>query len=407
MNSSLASGLRNGPHGAAAPPTGSQAVARLSGSLRVTLYAEPGADRAAGIVSLFNGEPDFATPAWICEAATEAMRHGFTHYPLHQGDVELRETIAELLNEQHGLDYTRDDILVTNGASSAIYASITALVDPGDEVVLLDPCWAGYQDAINMAGAVPVRAALGSDFHLDPEALDGAISPRSKMLVVCNPGNPTAVVFSRSELEAIARIAREHDLLVLADEVYDHIVYDDRPFISTLAVPELAERTLLVQSFSKSYAMTGWRLGYVAAKRGRAQLAGMAHRTALQFVNSITQRAGLAALRAKTESEAWFRDMLAVYDRRRRLGQQLLEQIPRARSRLPEGTFYFWVKVDTALSSVELIRYLRDTGRVSVHPGTEYGPNGEGYIRLSFANAEAQVREGIARIGEALAKLNH
>lgn len=385
---------------------GSAAVGRLAESLRISLFAEPSVDRAADIVSLFNGEPDLATPEWICEAAAKAMREGHTHYAPFQGDIDLRDAIANLLSERHCASYDRDDIVITNGACSAIYAAIAAFVDPGEEVVLLDACWSGYEDAVRLVGGVPVRAALQSNFHLDENALAEAVSPRAKMLIVCNPCNPTGVCYSRSELETIERIAIEHNLLVLSDEVYDRIVYDEKEFVSALDLPGLASRTLLAQSFSKSYAMTGWRLGFLAAGNGMARLADRAQRTYLQSVNSISQRAGLYALGELERSAAWFDHALRVYDSRRRVGQQLLERIPRVHSRLPEATFYFWVQVDTALSSIDLSRYLHDLGRVSVHAGTEYGPAGEGYIRLSFAADESQVREGIARLEAALEVLD-
>ena len=386
-------------------PAGSRAVTRVSQGVRVSLFAEPGADRSAGIVSLFNGEPDFDTPAWIRDAAIEAIRAGFTHYPPQQGDLELREAVAEALNEQHGQSYTARDIVMTSGASSGIFASVAALVDLSDEVVLLDPCYSLYEDAVNMVGGVPVRAAVRPDFRLDPDALAEAISPRCKLLVLCNPSNPTTVVFTRAELEQVERLAVERNIVVLADEVYREIVYDGRPFVSTLDLPELAERTILVQSFSKSYAMTGWRVAYTAAKGGLATLISTAQRTSQQMVNSISQRAALAALQAREASAAWFADALATYEHRRRLVGDLLDETPRVQTRRPEGTFYYWVKVDTRLSSLDLMRHLRQVGRVTVHAGSEYGPGGEGFIRLSFASDDATLREGVARIGEALSKL--
>lgn len=387
--------------------TASRAINRLSGSLRVSLATDPEADRAAGIVSLFNGDPDFPTPAWICEAAVEAIRDGYTHYQPVQGDPELREAVAETLDERHGQDYTAEHILITNGATSAVYASIMSLVDPGDEVILLDPHYPLYEDAVRVANAVPVRARVRpDDFHLDLDAIERAITPRTRAIVFSSPCNPTGVLLSRAELQGLERLVVERDLTFISDEVYDHIVYDGRPFTSALDLPELAQRTVLLQSFSKTYAMTGWRVGFVAAKSGLSKIAVGLQRTSVGAVNSIGQRAALAALRASPQqADSWFREMLGVYDRRRRMGQALLDQMPRAHNRIPEATFYFWVKVDTSLSSVELIHYLREVGRLAIHSGAEYGAAGEGYIRLSYAAPDEEVREGITRLGEALARL--
>lgn len=385
---------------------GSEAVSRIANSLRISLFAEPSVDRAADVVSLFNGEPDLATPDWICAAAAQAISQGYTHYAPFQGDAELREAIATSLSERHHHEYTREQVLVTNGACSAIYACVAAFVNPGDEVILLDACWSGYEDAVRMVGGIPVRAPLRDDFHLDKGALESCVSSRTKMLIICSPCNPTGVLFSRSELEIVERVAGEHDLLVLSDEVYEHIVYDGRTFVSALDLDDLAKRTLLVQSFSKSFAMTGWRLGYLVARGDLVEMAHRVQRTYLQSVNSISQRAGLAALRERSLADAWFDYALTVYDARRHVSEELLEKIPRVHSRPPEATFYFWVKVDTSLSSVELSTYLRQEGRVSVHAGSEYGPGGEGFIRLSFAINESQLRKGIERIEAALEKLD-
>ncbi|MCC7104013.1 MAG: aminotransferase class I/II-fold pyridoxal phosphate-dependent enzyme [Chloroflexi bacterium] len=405
MRSADAAGERSNQSQPSRTRPGSRAVTAVSSSMRVLYFADPDADRASGIVSLFNGEPDFPTPPWICAAATEAMQAGYTHYSRQQGDLELRTAVADGLNEAFGQDYQPADIVITSGASSGIFSSVAALVDPGDEVLLVDPCYSLYDDVVRIVGGVPVRVRTASDFHLDAEALNDAITPRCKLLVLCNPCNPTAVVFSRAELEQVERIAVERDIMVLSDEVYREIVYDGRPFVSTIALPELAERTLLVQSFSKSYAMTGWRVGYVAARGGLARLVSTAQRTSQQLVNTMAQRAALAAIRADEASAAWFAEALAIYDHRRHLVSGLLAQIPRVRYREPEGTFYSWVQVETSMTSLELMQYLREVGRVAVHAGSEYGPGGEGYIRLSFATDDATIRAGISRLGEALARL--
>ncbi|MCC7106757.1 MAG: aminotransferase class I/II-fold pyridoxal phosphate-dependent enzyme [Chloroflexi bacterium] len=384
----------------------SPALARLLSSERVSLFGGAMA-RPTDIIALSTGDPDLPTPSWICEAAIEAMQGGYTHYPPVQGDFELRDAVAQQLNEQHGQSYSVDDVLITSGATSAVYAAIAALVGPGDEVVMLDPCYSLYEDAVKTVNGVCVRARMNDRFHLDAEALERAVSPRCKLIVLNTPCNPTATLLSRAELEAVERIAAERDLFVLSDEVYDHIVFDGRQFISAVDLPELAERTVLVQSFSKTFAMTGWRVGFVAAKGGWSRQAAALHWTTTGQVNYIAQRAALAGLRASHATvDAWHRETQTVYERRRLLGQALLEKIPRVHARLPEATFYYWLKVETEMTSAELTRYLREVGRVTVRCGTEFGPAGEGYIRLTFAVSDEQFRDGILRIGEALDRLD-
>ncbi|MCC7106312.1 MAG: aminotransferase class I/II-fold pyridoxal phosphate-dependent enzyme, partial [Chloroflexi bacterium] len=291
--------------------------------------------------------------------------------------------------------------------SSAIFSTVMAFISPGDEVLLLDPCYSLYEDAVRVAGGVAVRVKLTPDFHIDEALLEQAVTPRSKMLIICSPCNPTALLLTRAELEAVERVAAKYDFLVVSDEVYHRIVYDGREFISVLDLPELSTRALLLQSFSKSYAMTGWRLGYIAARGGLSKSAAAIQRTAMGAINGITQRAGLAVMRAPRElADPWFREMLGVYERRRRIGQALFDEMPKVSYHLPEATFYYWVKVDTSLSSVDLIGYLRREARVALHSGTEYGPAGEGYLRFSYAAPDEDFREGLTRVGEALTRLD-
>ena len=380
----------------------SDAVRRLAGSKRTSQLTSAEALRERGIIPLTSGDPDFPTPDYICDAAREAMRDGFTHYPPAQGDVELREALAEQLNEDHGQDFTAADILICNGGSGAISAAVLAVLDPGDQALLMNPCFSLYDDAINLAGAESVWVPVRDDFHLDPEAIERAITPRTRMIILNSPCNPTAVVLGREELEAVQDIVVRHNLVLLSDEVYDHLVFDDRPFISALDLPELAERTLLVQSYSKTFAMTGWRLGYLAGKGGMVKGATDVQRTFHGAVNGPTQRAGLAAL--PHMNDPWAREMHAAYDRRRVMGTELLNSFPRLHCQLPEAAFYYWVRVDTSMSSAEMVDFFMNEG-VAVRPGTEFGSAGEGFVRLTFAAADEDIREGIERLGRASEKL--
>jgi aspartate aminotransferase len=381
----------------------SEAVGRLAGSQRTSQLVGAAALRERGIVPLNTGDPNFDTPGYIVEAAYQAMKQGFTHYPPAQGDLELRTAIAEMLNEDHGQSFAPADILITNGGSGAIYSAVAGLLNPGDQAILFNPCYSLYDDALKVVGAetvwVPFRP---DDFHLDPEALERAITPRTKAIILNSPCNPTSVVLSRGELEAIQEIVLRHDLVLISDEIYDHLVFDGRTFVSALDLPELAERTLLVNGFSKTYAMTGWRLGYLAGKNGLVESAVAIGRTMHGPVSYPTQRAGLAALSGL--NQPWLPEMQAAYDRRRRLGHERLSSFSRLRCALPEAAFYFWVQVDTSMSSRDMVAYFLDAG-VAVRSGSEFGTAGEGYLRLTFAASDEDIIEGVERLGRAAERL--
>jgi aspartate aminotransferase len=377
----------------------SDAVVRISGSQRTSQALGGAALREMGVIPLNSGDPNFETPDYICRAAFEAMKQGFTHYPPTQGDVELRAALAEQLNEQHGQNYTGKDILVTSGGSGAIYSAVVGLVNPGEQVLLFNPCFSLYDDCVKIAGAESVWVPVRQDYHLDIEALQRAITPRARMLILNSPCNPTAIVLSREELKAVEELVLRHDLILLSDEVYDHLVFDGRTFISALDLPRLAERTLLVQSFSKTYAMTGWRLGYLAGRDGLVDGPAAVQRTMHGTVSAPTQRAGLVAISEDGDGD-WAQEMFAAYDRRRKLGHAALAKFPRFKCALPEAAFYYWVKVDTTMSAIEMVTFFQERG-VAVRSGTEFGSAGEGHVRLTFAASDEDILEGIERMGKA------
>lgn len=381
----------------------SDAVARISESERAGSPSLGGAAlRKMGVVPLNSGDPNFETPEFIRQACQEALRQGFTHYPPAQGDIELRAALAEQLNEEHGQNFTGNDILVTTGGSGAIFTAVVGLVSPGDQVLLLNPCFSLYDDCVKMAGAESVWVPVRDDYHLDIDALERAVTPRSRMLIINSPCNPTAIVLTRQELEAIQDFVIRHNLILVSDEVYDHLVFDGRTFVSALDLPELAERTLLAQSFSKTFAMTGWRLGFLAGKNGAVSGPAAVQRTMHGGVSSPTQRAGLVAI--KSSDGAWQQEMFGAYDRRRKLGHAALSKYPRLTCALPEAAFYFWVKVDTTMPSADMVEFFREHG-VAVRSGTEFGSAGEGHVRLTFAASDEEILEGIERMGKASEKL--
>ncbi len=375
----------------------SQAVQRLSRSQRVKKLSVDWKD----VISLDRGDPSFNTPDYICEAAIEAIRQGYTHYPPAPGDPQLRSAIASQLSALGGGSFSPADVFITNGATSAIYASMVAYLDPGDEVLLHDPTYSLYQDVALSIGAVPVSVPWAPDLHLDMDALERAVTPKTRMLVINNPCNPTGVALRPDETRALADFVRRHDLLVVSDEAYDHLIYDGRPFLSFAAFEELADHAIVINTASKTYAMTGWRIGYIAARNGLVKAPTVIHRTALGGVNHIAQRAAAAAFGRET---GWKQQMLAEYTRRRDLMWQMVNEMPGLSCAKPEGTFYLFVRVDVPITSERLTEHCAKHG-VSVRSGTEYGPRGEGFIRLTFAGEVSEFKPGLERLGKAMRAL--
>lgn len=354
-----------------------------------------------GTIFLNTGDPDFATPPHIRQALVEAIEAGYTHYPPAPGYPDLRAAIADTLTALSGARWHAEDVVITHGGQGAIFAAIGAMLGPGDEIILPQPTYSVYADAARYVGAEPVFVPLASDLHLDVDAIRRAIGPRTRMIAICNPGNPTGAVFGEAELQALADLVVEHDLLVLADEAYHRLVFDNRPFVSMLQIDGLRERALYCQTFSKTYAMTGWRIGYLAARNGLAKHCLVVSQL-MGVVNAAVQRAALVALTTETD---WPERMRQEYEARRNLITELLADAPGISWRPPEATFYAFLKFEVPMTSAEMRAHLRDNG-VLVRSGTEYGPGGEGYIRISFATDRANIVEGINRIKAAIAQIS-
>ncbi len=370
-------------------------IRRLQGSERAGTTS-PGPE----CILLDQGDPDFPTPPHIVEALNDAVERGYTHYPPYQGDVELRAALAVDLTGRSGVSWTADDVTITNGGSGAIYGGMVAYLNPGDQVLLPQPTFSLYGDVAASIGAEVTSVALTDDLHLDLDALRAAAGSRAKLVVLNNPCNPTGTVFRRDEIAELVRFCVERDLLLLVDEAYDRLLFDGREHVSALEFPEILDRLLFVHTFSKTYAMTGWRLGYLAARGGMAKNGMIVHRTAVGTVNAAVQRAGLVAI--TTPSEAADR-MLEEYTHRRGLIDGLLRDAAGVSWRPPEGTFYAFVKYTAEVPAREMTALLRQRG-VAVRSGTEFGPGGEGYVRLSFAASREAIREGVQRLAAGLAE---
>lgn len=354
----------------------------------------------ANLVSLAMGEPNFDTPAPIREAAERAMAEGRTHYSPLVGEPALREALAEKLSAQAGEELLPADVLVTQGGTAGLAAVILGVVNPGDKVVIPDPTYSLYSDLISMAGGECVTVPLREDLHWDLGALEAALRG-ARLFVFCNPSNPTGIVHTRAELDALGEMLAGTDTLVLSDEAYSDLVYTAEPFTSALSVPALRGRTIYCQTFSKTYAMTGWRVGYVWGPHDVVAAAARIHATFNGSVSGVNQYAALAALK---EGDDEVRRMLEAYRRRRAVMKEGLASIKGLTASSPDGAFYLFPRYDFEIESVELVGRLRERG-VAVRPGSEFGAHGEHHLRLSYAAGEREIVEGIKRLAAGLAAL--
>lgn len=355
------------------------------------------------VIHLEQGEPDFVTPKHIIDAAVEAAKKGFTHYTEMDGTLELRQAIAEKVGRRNGLDADpRTEVTVTSGSQEAMLIAAFGFLNLGDEALILDPYYPAYFEDTLLAEAVPIPVLLSEkrDFGLDVEALENQITKRTKMIWMCNPSNPTGHVFSRQDLETIAEVAKQHDLIVFADEVYEEIVYDGIEHISIGSLPSMKERTITVNSFSKAYAMTGWRIGYIVAEKKLSASLRKMHYYATLCPNAISQKAAFAALNGPQDC---VQEMVAEYDRRRRYMLSELDKVKGLPCATPKGAFYVFPDFSRFEKSDEtLAQHLLKEARVATAPGSGFGKAGEGHLRISYSVSYERLKEGIERIKNAL-----
>lgn len=354
------------------------------------------------VIRFDQGDPYFNTPEPIRRALTEAIEAGTVHYADPEGDPELREAVARHLCQRTGRPCGPEQTVITHGATGALAAAILGTVDPGDGVIIPEPSYSLYSDLVQLAGGEPLYAACPPpDFGLDVDAIEH-LAPRARVIVLCHPCNPTGSVYGSAQLEAIARIAERFDLLVIADEAYDHIVYEPAAFTSVLDVPILAERLVYIQTLSKTYAMTGWRVGYLMASPDLTALCGRLHRTFVGPLNSAVQRAALVAL---AHGDEWHLDMLRGYRQRRDLVIDVLRTASDGQSvRAPAGTFYVMAPHPSTVSSERMAELALQEG-VAARPGSEYGASGEGFLRIAFTLDMDELVEGMTRLTHAYAKV--
>ncbi|WP_406221695.1 pyridoxal phosphate-dependent aminotransferase [Streptomyces canus] len=344
-------------------------------------------------ISLAMGEPDSDTPKPVVEAAVRALRAGRTRYSPITGAPDLRQEIASHLARHGGMEVESANVVATHGGSAGLAAAVLALLNPGDRVLLPEPTYSLYADHVAMAGAKAEWVSTLPDGSLDLRKL-AAAAPEARMLILCNPVNPTGMVFSKADVEGIGAILRDHpDLYLLSDEAYSDIVFDGIAFTSALTLTSVQDRVVIAGTFSKSYSMTGWRIGFVCAAADVTERINLVHRTINGPLSTFVQDAAVEALRIPDDD---LRALSARFQRRRDLVMRHLDGLDAVSVVRPLGAFYAFPRVDSAFSSLELVRRLADGG-VLVRAGSEFGPSGEGHVRLSFATDEASIEEGLLR----------
>ncbi|MCH5247272.1 MAG: pyridoxal phosphate-dependent aminotransferase [Muribaculaceae bacterium] len=369
--------------------------------------------RGVDVINLSVGEPDFNTPQHIKEAAEKAIRENFTFYSPVPGYMSLRKAIAEKLHNENGLLYAPEQIVVSNGAKQALCNVILSCINPGDEVIIPTPAWVSYVEMVKLAEGinVTVPATIEADFKITPQQLESAITPKTRMVLICSPSNPTGSVYSKEELQGLVDVIKKYpDIIVLADEIYEHINFTGK-FTSVGSFPEIADRTVIINGVSKAYAMTGWRVGFCAAPLWLAKAVNKLQGQYTSGCSSIAQKAAEAAY---TGSQECVEMMRQAFERRRNLIVRLAGEIPGIKVNKPEGAFYLFPEVSSFLgkshgdfkieNSGDLAMYLLEEAHVATVDGAAFCL--PGYIRLSYATSDDNIVEAMRRIKEALAKLS-
>jgi aspartate aminotransferase len=370
--------------------------------------------KAAGVdvINLSVGEPDFNTPAHIKEAAKRAIDDNFTFYTPVPGYMSLRKAIADNLKATDGVDFAPEQIVVSNGAKQALCNAVLALVNPGDEVIIPTPAWVSYVEMVKLAEGtnVLVPAGIEQDFKITPAQLEAAITPRTRLMILCSPSNPTGSVYSHQELQGLVDVISRHpQITVIADEIYQHINFTGS-FTSLSAFPEIADRTVVINGVSKAYAMTGWRIGFIAAPLPIAKACSKLQSQYTSNPSSVAQKAAEAAYLGPQDC---VEEMRKAFERRRDLVVSLAREIPGLKVNCPQGAFYLFPEVSSYLgksfngktiaTDSDLAMYLLEEGHVATVAGSAFCL--PGYIRLSYATSDDNIREAMRRIAEALSRL--
>lgn len=386
-------------------PNFSQKIGALKGSSTVAISdrARSLQQQGVNVVNLGGGDPDFDTPRHIVDAGVEAIRGGQTHYVASQGIPAFRKAIAEKLSRENGLSYDPDrEIVATASGKLALYIALESLLDPRDEVLYLEPAWVSYRPLIELIGGCPVAVSLSpaDNFAVRSTLLERKITPRTKAILINSPNNPTGRVLGPEELQVIREVALKHDLWVISDEIYEHLVYDGHRHVSIATLPEMRDRTVVVNGMSKAYAMTGWRIGYLAAPSVLSEQILKVQQHVVTCAASFGQIAATEALQGPQDC---VKTMRQEYDKRRRRIAEALNSIPGVRCPLPEGAFYFFPEVDYKdYDSWQIAEYLISEAHVAVTPGQAFGEAARKNIRLTYATSMANLLEAVERMRRAL-----
>lgn len=359
----------------------------------------------SGVLRLTGGEPDFPSASFVLDAAARAIEDKQTHYTAVPGIDPLRQGIARKLKEENGLLYDSSEIIVTPGSSAAVGVALLAMIDPGEEVLIPDPAWFHYATLVELAGGVPKRATLDvkDGFKIHGAQIEAAATEKTRAIILNSPSNPMGRVFSRRELEEVAGAAERHSLTVLSDEIYEKIVYPPNTHVSIGSLPGMRDRTIVVNGFSKGYALTGWRVGYAAAPQEMSKKLNALLGYTLVCAGSISQYAALEAIRNQ-QSKQYARMMLDAWTRRREIVMRYVNQNPKVVSAMPpEGTFYAWIDVSASgLDGKSAASLALEKEKVGVMPGYLFGSAGRNHVRVSFATSDDVVEEGMKKFCAAL-----
>ena len=351
------------------------------------------------------GRPDFDTPEYIKRAAEQALADGKVHYTSNFGLMELRQAIADKLKRENNVDYTASEVLVTVGLSEAVFAVLATILEEGDEILVPDPVWLNYINVPNLLGAKAVTYGLTEEtgFQMNLEEVKAKITPKTRAIVIITPNNPTGGVLSEDVLKELAEIAVSNDLMVISDEVYERLVYDGAKHISIASLPGMKERTFTMNGMSKAYAMDGWRLGYVAAPEEYILAMNKFHQHNTTCAPNFVQVAAIAALNEEGDE---VKEMVKEYQRRRDYAVKAINEIPGLHCECPKGAFYIFINCQSLnMKSADLSAYLLEEAKIALVPGDVFGPGGEGYLRMSFANSYENVVEGCAQLKKGVEQL--